>query len=74
MHLRAGDALLFADGLMHGAASNVSGRERRVVIYRYGPSWGASRFGYEYSAELLARLPRDRRRVLQPIRPARPPA
>ena len=74
VHLRAGDALLFSDGLMHGAASNVNGRERRVVIYRYGPSWGATRFGYQYSPELLARLTKPRRRILQPIRPARPPA
>lgn len=70
--LRAGDALLFVDGLMHGAASNVGGRERRVVIYRYGPSWGATRFGYEYSSELLARLTKSRRKILQPIRPIRP--
>lgn len=70
----AGDALLFVDGLMHGAGSNTGGKERRVVIYRYGPSWGATRFGYEYSAALLTRLTKARRRILQPIRPNRPPA
>lgn len=71
--LNAGDALLFVDGLMHGGSSrtNAAG-ERRVTIYRYGPSWGATRFGYAYSPDLLARLSPERRKLLQPIAPARP--
>jgi hypothetical protein len=31
---------------MHGGSSRTNRGERRVVIYRYGPSWGATRFGY----------------------------
>jgi len=75
IYCKAGDALLFADGIMHGGSSrtNPSG-ERRVTIYRYGVSWAATRFGFEYSQPLLDRLTPSRRRILQPITPIRPPA
>jgi hypothetical protein len=74
VYLEKGDALLFVDGLMHGGSSRTNtGGERRVTIYRYGPSWGATRFGYEYSQALLDRLTPERRRILQPVPPARPP-
>jgi ectoine hydroxylase-related dioxygenase (phytanoyl-CoA dioxygenase family) len=72
VHLKAGDALMFSDALSHGAASRTNAGERRVVIYRYGPSWGSTRHGYRYSDELLARLTPRRRRVLQPIAPRQP--
>ena len=72
VHLAAGDALLFVDALMHGAASRTTPGERRVLILRYGPSWGASRFGYRWSADLLARLSPARRHVLQPVPPIVP--
>ncbi|MBV9850273.1 MAG: phytanoyl-CoA dioxygenase family protein [Armatimonadetes bacterium] len=72
--MNRGDALLFVDGLMHGGSSrtNPTG-ERRVTIYRYGPLWASTRFGYEYSQPLLDRLTPERRRILQPVPPARPP-
>lgn len=72
--LHKGDALLFVDGLMHGGSSrtNTEG-ERRVTIYRYGPLWGATRYGYEYSPELLDRLTPERRKILQPVPPSHPP-
>ena len=73
VHLNKGDALLFVDGIMHGGSSRTNPGERRVVIFRYGPSWGATRFGYEYSQALLDRLTPARRQILQPIRPLRPP-
>jgi len=69
VHLKRGDVLLFVDGLMHGAANRTNPGERRVVIYRYGPPWANTRFGYTYSPELLARLTPERRKILQPIRP-----
>jgi hypothetical protein len=68
-----GDALLFVDGLMHGGSSRTNDGERRVIIYRYGPVWGATRFGYEYSQELLDRLTPERRKLLQPVQPLRRP-
>ena len=65
--------MLFVDGLMHGGSSRTNeGGERRVTIYRYGPLWGSTRFGYQYSPELLARLTPERRRLLQPIAPNLP--
>lgn len=73
LHLEKGDALLFADGLMHGGSSRTNPGERRVVIYRYGPLWGSTRFGYEYSQPLLDRLTPERRKILQPVAPLRPP-
>ena len=72
VHLKKGDALLFCDGLAHGASSRTNPGERRVVIYRYGVSWGSTRYGYQYSPELLARLTPERRAILQPIAPRRP--
>ncbi len=72
VYLEKGDALLFVDGLMHGGGSRTNPGERRVVIYRYGPAWGATRFGYEYSQALLDRLTLERRMILQPIPPLRP--
>jgi hypothetical protein len=69
VHLRAGDALLFVDGLMHGGSTRTNEGERRVVILRYGPVWGASRFGYVHDQAWLDGLPDARRKILQPVRP-----
>jgi len=66
VRLNAGDALLFVDALMHGATERTNPGERRAVIYRYGPIWGRTRHGFEYSPELLARLTPERRKILQP--------
>jgi hypothetical protein len=74
LYLKKGDALLFVDGVMHGGSSRENPGERRVTIYRYGPSWGSTRLGYEYSAELLDRLSPERRAILQPVAPRRPAA
>lgn len=74
VHLNKGDALMFVDGLSHGASSRTNPGERRVVIYRYGVSWGSTRYGYEYSPALLERLTPARRQILQPIAPRRPDA
>lgn len=72
VNLKAGDALMFVDAICHGASARTNPGERRVVIYRYGPSWGNTRYGYQYSEELLARLTPERRKILQPIKPRRP--
>ena len=73
-YLSAGDALLFVDGIMHGGSSRTNPEgERRVTIYRYGVSWGATRYGYEYSQTLLDRLPPARRKLLEPVAKNRPP-
>ena len=72
LHMDKGDALLFVDGLMHGGSSRVNPGERRVTIYRYGPLWGASRFGYVYPPDFLAALTPQRRHILQPVTPTFP--
>ncbi len=72
VHLNRGDVLLFSDGIAHGASSRTNPGERRVVIYRYGVSWGSTRYGYRYSQDLLDRLTPSRRAILQPISPRKP--
>lgn len=74
VHLQRGDALLFADTLAHGASTRTNPGERRVVIYRYGPRWGSTRYGYQYSQALLDRLTPARRKILQFTDPRLPPA
>ena len=72
VYLNAGDALLFVDCLCHGSTARVNEGERRVLIYRYTPGWGNTRFGYQPSEALLARLTTERRKIIQPIPPRRP--
>jgi hypothetical protein len=74
VYLKAGDALLFVDALCHGGASRTKPGIRRTLVDRYGPSWGSTRLGYQYSDALIARLTPERARILQPIPPRRPPA
>jgi ectoine hydroxylase-related dioxygenase (phytanoyl-CoA dioxygenase family) len=71
-YLDKGDALMFVDALSHGSATRTNPGERRVVIYRYGPTWGFTRYGYQYSQALLDRLTPERRKILQPIPPRLP--
>lgn len=73
VHLKAGDSLLFVDALTHGSAARANPGQRRLCIYRYGPSWGSSRHGYRPSAELLARLTPTRRKIVQPVEAVLPP-
>jgi ectoine hydroxylase-related dioxygenase (phytanoyl-CoA dioxygenase family) len=74
MHYKAGDALVFSDAVTHGANPRTNPGERRVIIMRYGPMWGARAFGYAYSQELLDRLTPERRKILEPLPPRRPRA
>jgi len=62
----AGDALIFVDTICHGSARRTTQGNRRVVVFRYGPSWGFFRFGYRPSPELLARLTPSRRQIVWP--------
>lgn len=74
VYMKRGDAFLFVDGIMHGGCSRTNEGERRVIIFRYGNMWAATRYGFEYSQKLLDRLTPERRRILQPVPPLRPPA
>ncbi len=40
VHMAAGDALLFLDGISHGSAKRVNPGVRRTVVYRYGTFLG----------------------------------
>ena len=72
VNMKAGSALLFADAISHGAARRTTPRERRAVIYRYGPGWGNTRYGYRYSQALLDRVTPAQRSILQPVLPRAP--
>ena len=64
--LEAGDAILFVDAIMHGSAKRTNAGQRRIAVFRYGPSWGYFRHAYRPSDELLARLTPDRRQIVMP--------
>lgn len=66
LFMEAGDALLFVDAMSHGSAKRVTLGHRRIVVYRYGPSWGTFRHGYAASPELQARLTPVRRAIVNP--------
>lgn len=68
VHMKAGDAILFVDAIAHGSAKRVNPGLRRIIVYRYGPSWGNFRHGYQPSSELLTRLTPERARIVQPQR------
>ena len=74
MHLDAGDAVIFTDACTHGASVRTNDGERRILIYRYSSFWTKNAQGFEPSEELLARLTPDRRKIIRPIVPIRPPA
>jgi len=69
VHLKAGDALIFADTMCHGSAKRVNPGQRRIMVTRYGPSWGFFRHRYRPSSELLARLTPERRQIVWPHEP-----
>ena len=71
VHIKAGDALLFVDCIAHGSAKRRNGGDRRIAVYRYGPHWGHSRYGYEPSTSLLKRLTKERRKIIRPLAPRR---
>jgi len=66
VHMQAGDALLFVDAINHGSARRTNPGERRIAVYRYGPSWGFFRHPYRPSMELLERLSPQQRSIVMP--------
>jgi len=66
VHLKAGDALLFVDAIAHGSAARINNGQRRIAVYRYGPSWGFFRHPYRPSQPLLERLTPERRAIVMP--------
>ncbi len=74
VHLGAGDAILFVDAIMHGSAERRNLGQRRIAVYRYGPSWGFFRHAYRPSEELLARLTPQQRQIVMPHAPPLTPS
>lgn len=70
VRLKAGQALMFTDGLLHGGSSRTNPGERRILIYRYSPHCMAPRYNYIPSEGLLERLNPNARKIVQAI-PAR---
>jgi len=66
IYLEAGDGLLFVDSLCHGSAKRTNKGERKIVVYRYGPSWGFFRHPYRPSKKLLARLTKFQQKIVMP--------
>lgn len=66
VHMKAGDALVFVDAICHGSAKRVNQGQRRIMVYRYGPSWGFFRHPYRPSRQLLDRLTERRRTIVWP--------
>ena len=73
VHLKAGDAILFVDSIMHGSAARRNAGQRRMAVYRYGPSWGFFRHNYRPSPALLDRLNSLRRGIVMPHKPPQTP-
>lgn len=75
VHLNAGDTILFVDAIMHGSAKRSNDGQRRIFVYRYGPSWGFFRHAYRPSDELLERLSDRAKNIVMPHQsPQLPPA
>jgi len=72
MHLKAGDALFFADAVTHGSSERTNEGFRRSVVYRYSPRHIRTRFNIEQSQDLLDRLTEERRSILEPVPLRRP--
>jgi hypothetical protein len=73
VHLRAGDAVIFTDAILHGGRPRTNPGQRRILGYRYAPMWTRNRLGYDPSEELVARLTPERREIVRPVAPMRPP-
>jgi hypothetical protein len=65
--LKAGQALMFTDAILHGGSSRTNPGERRILIYRYSPHSMQSRYNYVPSEELLSRLTPAQKAIIQPV-------
>lgn len=72
LYMETGDTLLFTDAITHGSATRTNEGYRRMVLYRYSPTFIRSRFNYEPSPELLERLTPEQRQIVQPFPVRRP--
>ena len=73
VHLKAGDALLFVDAIMHGSAARINPGQRRMAVYRYGSSWRFFRHNYRPNEALLNRLTPTQHQIVMPHKPPQLP-
>ena len=69
VNLKAGDAVMFTDGICHGSMPRTNGGERRIMVYRYSPHLLANRMNYLPSDGFLAKLTDAQRAIVQPVPP-----
>ena len=70
VHLKRGDAIVFTDWISHGSAARLKADgQRRIFVYRYGPSWGFFRHPYRPSKALLDSLDDEARSIVWPHDP-----
>jgi len=69
LYLNAGDALVFTDGVAHGSSDRTNPGQRKIMLYRYCPSYISTRWNYMASKALLDRLTPARRKIIQPVKP-----
>lgn len=69
LYLNAGDALVFTDGVTHGSSDRTNPGQRKIMLYRYFPSYISTRWNYMVSKALLDRLTPSRREIVQPVKP-----
>ncbi len=74
VRLKAGQALMFTDSLLHGGCSRTNPGDRRILIYRYSPHTMVPRYNYIPSPEFLARLTPERRSIVQVVVPRMAPS
>ena len=68
IHLKAGDAIMFSDAILHGSAERMNPGQRRIAVFRYSPAFCNFRFGYRPSEALLARLNDEQRSIVYPFK------
>ncbi len=67
VHLKAGDAVMFTDGICHGSMPRTNPGARRAMVYRYSPHLLANRMNYVPSEEFLAKLTDAQKQIVQPV-------
>ena len=69
VNLKAGDAVMFTDGICHGSMPRTNAGERRIMVYRYSPNLLANRLNYVPREGWLAGLTEAQRAIVQPTPP-----
>jgi len=69
LYLKAGDSLVFTDGVAHGSSERVNPGTRKIMLFRYCPAYISTRWNYIHSNEFINGLTPERRQIIQPVKP-----